>query len=128
MSCILGVTPTTLTFSSLVLKYSFSLPASSILYQRISTAFSVWPLETALYRYGVEASVSLVKTIGSCTRVPVSLPVLASVGILTAWSNATTSTLPSRPETVTEPLMSAPPSSLIHMYAGIAICLLLLLK
>jgi len=81
----------------------------------ISTDLSVWPLVTALYRYGVEASVSLVSLIGLCTRVPVSLPVLLSVGMATPWSNATTSTLPSRPCTVTEPLTSAPPSSLIHM-------------
>jgi type VI secretion system VasI/ImpG family protein len=51
MSSIFGLTATTFTLSSLVLKYSFSLPASSILYHLISIDFSVWPLVTALYRY-----------------------------------------------------------------------------
>jgi type VI secretion system protein ImpG len=51
MSSIFGLTATTFTLSSIVLKYSFSLPASSILYHLISTDLSVWPLVTALYRY-----------------------------------------------------------------------------
>jgi type VI secretion system VasI/ImpG family protein len=51
MSCIFGLTATTLTLSSFVLKYSFSLPASSILYHLISIDLRVWPLVTALYRY-----------------------------------------------------------------------------
>ncbi|VAM34992.1 Uncharacterised protein [Enterobacter hormaechei] len=96
MSCIFGFTFTSFTFSSFVLKYSTSWPASLILYHLNSADFRVWPVVTALYRYGLEESISLVNRNGVWIRVPVSLPVLLSVGMYRLCSWATTSMLPSR--------------------------------
>lgn len=101
-----------------MLKYSTSSPASFILYIFSVADLYVRPSQRALNNKGVVLSNSFWILTGVWRRVPVSFPVLLSVGNQTWWFTARNSMEPVRVGIRQEPIIGESFSSVNHKHAG----------
>lgn len=116
--CKFGVIVVILIFAIAMLKYSTSSPASFILYIFSVADLNVRPSQRALNNKSVVLSNSFWILTGVWRRVPVSFPVLLSVGNQTWWFTARNSMEPVRVGIRQEPIIGESFSSVNHKYAG----------